>query len=478
MWEKDKLNRKEFADFLCTLIKNSDKYRRSEGENSYVIALDSPWGTGKSYFLELFEKYISETEKQNGLRIIHYSAWENDFWDNAFLPLLYALYKEEMLSVEAQGEKAGNCVKDILRLSVYLGKEVGFKRLETVLGEDAAKMLKGGVDHMLEKPEQGIAPVFQDYEEFCRAYETIRGMLSDYQKNLEGYGKIVIVVDELDRCRPDFAVQTLEVVKHLFNVEGLVFLFAVDMEQLGCVIRGIYGEGLDARNYLNRMFHYVTHLPEPDSGLYFKVLFEEKRENFQAVYQREEQIDQAAGFVQGLADGFRLSLRELDTIWKNYMILYDYKLKNYLRIEAHLLYFLFLVMKYRYADLTAYLRRQEYSRLDEMPELEKVLDDLPEDSMLQGLFKHSVWWKLEELEGWLYGRSLGAVGSRQTRIAGVQGDTIITTGSGEKTVAIEEDTCFLGLLYAPDFVHWEQIKRLSIVEYMRKQLELFEFGGE
>lgn len=489
MWEKDKLNRKEFADFLCTLIKNSDKYRRCEGEDSYVIALDSPWGTGKSYFLDLFERYIDETERGNGIRIIHYSAWANDFWDNAFLPLLHALYKEDMLSVETQAQQGRNCAKDILRLAVYLGKEAGFKKLETVLGEDAAKSLKGGLDEMLEKPEKGVASVFQDYEEFCRAYETIRRMLSDYRKNLEGYRKIIVVVDELDRCRPDFAVQTLEVVKHLFNVEGLVFVFAVDVEQLGCVIRGIYGESLDARNYLNRMFHYITHLPEPDSGQYFKLLFEEKRENFLAVYQKEEQINQVADFVQSTAKAFGLSLRELDTIWKNYMILYDYKLKHYMRMEAHMLYLLFLVMKYRIADLAVYLQkhqnalveeRHQYSLLEKMPEVRRLSDALPVGSILKEAFDIPAGQPLGEMEGTLYHRQFGYGGRKRIVIKTVEEGMVAY--KNEQTavgrVAIEDQICFSGILYAPDFADWEAVRSMSMIDYMKKQLELFEFSEE
>ena len=51
MWKKDRLDRKKYAEFLYTLIHNSDNYKRAEGEDAYVIALDSPWGTGKTYFL-------------------------------------------------------------------------------------------------------------------------------------------------------------------------------------------------------------------------------------------------------------------------------------------------------------------------------------------------------------------------------------------------------------------------------------------
>ncbi len=484
MWTEDKLDRKKYADFLCALIKNSDKYKRTEEEESYVIALDSPWGTGKSWFLKRFEQYLKEKEGENGIRVIHYSAWANDFWDNAFLPLLYALYRQKLLKEGALEAEGINCVKNVLKLTAYLGKEVGLKKIETVLGEDAAKILQEGLSGAGEHMGKGLRAVFQDYEDFCQAYETVRKMLEDCLKDLGGNGKIVIVVDELDRCRPDFAVQTLEVVKHLFNVKGLVFLFAVDMEQLGCVIRGIYGESLDARTYLNRMFHYVTHLPAPDTGKYIRLLYQEKISNFKSGHQHAEHTSMIADFTGRLAEGFGLSLRELDTIWKNYLVLYDYKLKDYALTEAHLLYLMFLVIKYRIPNLRNYMDEKGYTTLSDMPQLEAAGAVLEEDSMLLNVFRTDSRLSLRETEGWLFGRRFGMREKIRAVLQEVREDRIIfciRTGSemeNRDETAITEDTCFSGALYQPDFAAWERIKGWSLMDYMKEQLELFEFSGE
>jgi predicted KAP-like P-loop ATPase len=63
-------------------------------------------------------------------------------------------------------------------------------------------------------------------------------------------------VDELDRCRPTYAIQTLELVKHLFNVPGLIFIFALDIEQLSHSVQTVYGQNMDAQGYLCRFFDY------------------------------------------------------------------------------------------------------------------------------------------------------------------------------------------------------------------------------
>lgn len=71
---EDKLNRQDFINFMKNLIKNSDNYKRNSDSDSYVIALDSGWGTGKSFFIELLKKDIEENE--DNIKVVKYNAWE------------------------------------------------------------------------------------------------------------------------------------------------------------------------------------------------------------------------------------------------------------------------------------------------------------------------------------------------------------------------------------------------------------------
>lgn len=474
MWKKDYLDRKKYAEFLYTLISNSDKYKRAEGEDAYVIALDSPWGTGKSYFLDIFEKWLTE-EKE--MQVIHYSAWENDFWDNAFLPLLYAIYNHDIYKIEATVEDSKKYAKDILHLAIRLGREAGLKKLEDLVGEDGVDALRDTMDHVEDEKAESVRAVFKEYEDFKEAYDTVRKMLrgSRTEEN-----KLLIVVDELDRCRPDFAVQTLEVVKHLFNVEGLVFLFSVDMEQLGCVIRGIYGESLDARNYLNRLFQYVTHLPEPDVQKYIELLFEEKKENFEEFHRTENHKKLLVRVLAELMRGFQLSLRELDTIWKNYLVLYDYKLKAYASTEAHLCYLLFLIMKYKYADPEEKMERSGCGILADMREIRNCKRLVEETSPFRDLLEENPRIPLREVWGTL----------QYTMNHGINGTNVQIMDADEATirfyygenqwdiVQITQETSFAGVLFAPDLISWEQIKDQNILHYMKDQLELITFDGE
>ena len=474
MWEKDYLDRKKYADFLYTLISNSDKYKRAEGESAYVIALDSPWGTGKTYFLSLFEKWAHEEKK---MQVIHYSAWENDFWDNAFLPLLYAIYKNDRNRIKEIKEEGKKYAADILHLALRLTREAGFKKLEEAVGEKGIDIIRDCMDHVEEEQADAISIVFKEYEDFKSAYETVRKMLHG---NESDETKLLIVVDELDRCRPDFAVQTLEVVKHLFNVDGLVFLFSVDMEQLGCVIRGIYGESLDARNYLNRLFQYVTHLPEPNVQKYIELLFEEKKKNFEEKHQTDEHKQLFVNIFTEYIKGFQLSLRELDTIWKNYLVLYDYKLKAYIPTEANLCYLLFLIIKYKYADIETEMKRKEQKHLSDMQELKNCVELLPADSQIQDLLNVDIEIPLKSL----WGELRYTCNPRRERMDGQISEVKenrLKFIYGEEQVDFAEiwyKTSFAGILYQPDFIHWEQIKNQNIFRYMKDQLELIIFDGE
>ena len=72
------------------------------------------------------------------------------------------------------------------------------------------------------------------------------------------------MIDELDRCRPSYAVELLEVAKHLFSVDHIVFVLAINRSQLSHSISGVYGADFDATDYLRRFFDIDFRLPEPD----------------------------------------------------------------------------------------------------------------------------------------------------------------------------------------------------------------------
>ena len=79
-------------------------------------------------------------------------------------------------------------------------------------------------------------------------------------------GPLIVMIDELDRCRPSFAVEFLETTKHLFAVDQVVFVLAVNRKELAHAVKALYGNDFDADRYLRRFFDIDFRLPEPVRG--------------------------------------------------------------------------------------------------------------------------------------------------------------------------------------------------------------------
>jgi hypothetical protein len=114
------------------------------------------------------------------------------------------------------------------------------------------------------------------------AYASRKKELSDFRKDLESFvnkgigGKpVIFFIDELDRCRPNYSVEVLEHMKHFFAVRGIVFVLAIDKEQLGHAVRGVYGsEQLNSDEYLRRFIDLEDSIPQPSTKDFTSYLFD------------------------------------------------------------------------------------------------------------------------------------------------------------------------------------------------------------
>jgi hypothetical protein len=125
--------------------------------------------------------------------------------------------------------------------------------------------------------------------------------------------KLIIIVDELDRCKPTYAIQLLERIKHLFNLENVIFVVALDKQQLGISLGAVYGAGIDANEYLRRFFDLEYSLPSVDPIEFTKCLYERfgfdefftSRTNSGLRYEKQQLVDSFNAFSKL----FDLSLR-------------------------------------------------------------------------------------------------------------------------------------------------------------------------
>lgn len=215
-----------------------------------VISLNGKWGTGKTTFLAMWEKYMENF----GYKVIHFNSWENEDAEDPLIALIAEFKKIAGKDNEKWKAVASNIGKVVLAtLPSIAGK---------IAGIDLQDIIKDGA-------KKAVAIINTRIDEYCRQ----KAILKDFKQSLAEYveetcnGKpLVFVIDELDRCNPSFAVKTLERIKHIFEVKGIVFVVAIDEVQLCHSIRGFYGsEHIDAKDYLRRFFKIQYDLPNEDS---------------------------------------------------------------------------------------------------------------------------------------------------------------------------------------------------------------------
>jgi hypothetical protein len=156
-------------------------------------------------------------------------------------------------------------------------------------------------------------------------------------------GRLVIVIDELDRCRPSFALEILEKIKHLFSVKNVVFLLVMNKQQLEEAIKSVYGANIDAHTYLQKFINVETSIPKRvtdrysnDIDLYIKNLIQ--------LHEIETWGDDSfiADLLIPLAKHFNLSLRQLEKVFTNLAIIYSTSGQHQLR-PVHIIVFISVV---------------------------------------------------------------------------------------------------------------------------------------
>lgn len=239
-----------FAPFekgLTTLIQKSD-------DDSLIIAIDDKWGAGKTTFVKHWCKEVGAGE--TAIETIYFDAFSHDYQDDPLLALATEIYGF-MVKKDASGKTLGNVKKLSSAVAASLGNQL-IKAL-TKGAIDAKELVKDFND-----VRAGLQPVLEQHMEKAgeraQIIESFKDELKRSIEKLEGR-KLVFVIDELDRCRPDFALDLLEKVKHIFAVKGLVFLLVMSKGQFSKSIKMRYGE-INSDLYLQKFIHFSLSLPK------------------------------------------------------------------------------------------------------------------------------------------------------------------------------------------------------------------------
>ena len=301
--KEDALDRNADLNSFCHLLSNHNSM------NS--IALDGRWGSGKTFFvkqcallinaknsLSNIDKDIAESilkvAKQsnsfegltdNKLLAVYFDAWENDSNEDPVLALIYRIVQQ--LDLKTNGF-------DLNHLAHVLG----------TIG-----------DAITGRP---ITTVFEclnerNFLDGIRKHEDLETTIKKFFEEVlfEKAEQLIIFVDELDRCRPSYAVKLLERIEHYFINDRITFVFSVNLEQLQHTIKNFYGNDFDACRYLDRFFDLRISLPQVNMEKYY--------------YSLNLFDNWIVDVLKNIQKNFNLSLRELCKVND---VVYEVCLKN------------------------------------------------------------------------------------------------------------------------------------------------------
>ena len=291
-WQDDTLGRAQIAEKMTNLIRTQ--------RDPFVISIDGQWGTGKTFLLKRWKKDL----KAEGFKAIYFNAWEDDFCDDPLLSIIGQLsehFKEDEF-------------KEIAKKAGQIAVQLILKNVKSVISSKTGLVLD------LDQIEQKGRDLFQEYldqsETKDRLKEQLEALAAEVKKETER--PLVFIIDELDRCRPTFAIELLERVKHIFDLPNMVFVFGVNRDELCKSLRSVYGD-IDADVYLRRFFDMEFRLPEADTkgfctnimsrfGLH-EFFQTQSRDRFAATNQTDyENLSQALPMVCSVLE---LSLRDV-----------------------------------------------------------------------------------------------------------------------------------------------------------------------
>ncbi|MBF0097392.1 MAG: hypothetical protein HQM04_06065 [Magnetococcales bacterium] len=249
----DQFDRRKLADRLTNMIG-----RLSVG---CVLAIDAPWGEGKTWF---GMNWASSLRSEN-FTVVFIDAFKQDYVEDPFLMLCSEILAEvkgdeqdKHTLVEA-GVKVAKMLlpvaaKSAIRVAGNL--LLGSIDLEQEIEKGIDEFDKGVADHV----EKQLIKRLANHADDRKSVDGFKKLLQEYAQKTDK--PLVIIIDELDRCRPDFAVRTIERIKHFFDVPGVVFILLVNRSQLEASIRGIYGADVDATTYLGKFVQFWLRLPK------------------------------------------------------------------------------------------------------------------------------------------------------------------------------------------------------------------------
>ena len=259
---QDKIGRGEIVNKICTLV---DRLQKDE---NFCLALNGEWGSGKTFVMQMLEHKFQEHPEYI---VIKYDAWKNNFYSDPLIAILYCLL---------DGIKQYIAISDEVKRKVKAGMLKSLKSF----GKDTLESMKkcGGKIALFAHVIEGIKEVvissvklvnheklidFCSYQSLLIKVENQLNRITTFEDDNNKRIKLIVLVDEIDRCLPNEQLTVLERLHHLFNVKNCAVLVAMNRNQVISVFNSSFGA--NGKEYLRKFFDYNFFI-QAESRIYFK----------------------------------------------------------------------------------------------------------------------------------------------------------------------------------------------------------------
>ncbi|WP_242349372.1 KAP family P-loop NTPase fold protein [Mucispirillum schaedleri] len=240
------MNRKQLAQKWTKNLFNKGKH--------FVIAIDGAWGSGKTFFAKNWQEML----RHDGFNVCYIDAFKYDFTDDAFMVISSEIINTLSLEeAEKFSDKVGHMIQIMKNKDFISSISSGFLSLITngIMNKDSIQASIEACKNYNDYNPFSNSKLFHEYNKSIEDFKTfIKDKIKDNNKPL------IIMIDELDRCRPVFAIECLEKIKHIFDIDNIVFILFINEDELSKAVQGVYGENYDGKYYLSKFYQLKLHI--------------------------------------------------------------------------------------------------------------------------------------------------------------------------------------------------------------------------